>query len=463
MNRKNLSKLKTAVEKREPKTLKQDAGAPNGILLFINKTIFPLLLMLFTPNMVIMLWYTASRLDGNISQFFHLLFKDSLLKGLMNMWGEVNIGTPFALSVIFGYCLWGIITLKILPGKTVKGSITPKGNIPTYVDNGFLYFWVSLAALFGSEIILNKYGHSVTILYDNFGDVIATMNFFSLVFCFLLYIKGLTFPSSSDSGSSGNIIFDYYWGMELYPKVFGIDIKQFTNCRFGMMSWALLVTIFSMKNYQLHGWTDSNVVSTSLQLIYIAKFFWWEAGYLKTIDIMLDRAGYYICWGCLVFIPGFYAAVSLYLVNHPVHLGPLTATGIFVAGTISILINYLADEQKQQVRAAKGNCVVWGKKANIIIANYTLESGEKKQGILLVSGWWGLSRHFHYIPEILLAFCWTVPALFSNIMPYFYVIYLTILLTHRSYRDDDKCSKKYGKSWKEYCRKVPNRIIPYLF
>jgi hypothetical protein len=28
---------------------------------------------------------------------------------------------------------------------------------------------------------------------------------------------------------------------------------------------------------------------------------------------------------------------------------------------------------------------------------------------------WGLSRHFHYVPEILAAFFWTVPALFNHV------------------------------------------------
>ena len=28
---------------------------------------------------------------------------------------------------------------------------------------------------------------------------------------------------------------------------------------------------------------------------------------------------------------------------------------------------------------------------------------------------WGISRHFHYLPEILAAFFWTVPALFSHV------------------------------------------------
>lgn len=28
---------------------------------------------------------------------------------------------------------------------------------------------------------------------------------------------------------------------------------------------------------------------------------------------------------------------------------------------------------------------------------------------------WGLSRHFHYVPEILAAFFWTLPALFNHV------------------------------------------------
>jgi 7-dehydrocholesterol reductase len=85
-------------------------------------------------------------------------------------------------------------------------------------------------------------------------------------------------PSSTDCGSSGNFIFDYYWGTELYPRIFGFDVKVFTNCRFGMMIWAVLVYIDALKSYELHGFVDSMVVSAILQLAYISKFFWWEAG-----------------------------------------------------------------------------------------------------------------------------------------------------------------------------------------
>jgi len=81
---------------------------------------------------------------------------------------------------------------------------------------------------------------------------------------------------------------------------------------------------------------------------------------------------------------------------------------------------------------------------------------------LLASGWWGLSRHFHYVPELLGAFFWTLPVLFENVLPYFYMIFLTILLFDRAFRDDKRCAAKYGSDWEAYRRAVPYRIIPGL-
>jgi 7-dehydrocholesterol reductase len=35
-------------------------------------------------------------------------------------------------------------------------------------------------------------------------------------------------------------------------------------------------------------------------MAYLVKFYMWETGYWGSMDIQHDRAGYYICWGCLV-------------------------------------------------------------------------------------------------------------------------------------------------------------------
>ena len=128
-----------------------------------------------------------------------------------------------------------------------------------------------------------------------------------------------------------------------------------------------------------------------------------------------------------------------------------------------MFINYQADAQRELVRNTDGKCLVWGKPPEIIRCTYKTSSGETKISLLLVSGWWGVSRHFHYVPELAAAFCWSVPALFDNPLPYFYFVFLCILLTHRSIRDDKRCQEKYKEYWKTYCSRVPYRIIPYIF
>ena len=168
-------------------------------------------------------------------------------------------------------------------------------------------------------------------------------------------------------------------------------------------------------------------------------------------------------WGVLVWLPVVYTCHSLFLVEHPQQLGvPLSAT-IMLLGILCIVINYWADNQREYFRESHGNCLIWGKHPVQIMAKYTTGDGKEKTSLLLASGWWGLSRHFHYVPELAAAWFWSVPALSAAILPYFYFVFLTILLFHRAVRDDIRCSVKYGKYWDEYCKLVPAKIIPYVF
>jgi len=430
----------------------------------LNKIVLPLCMLVFCPQFVILYWYTNAHCGGSYSELFSKFKEQSTLNVLVDIWSERKIFDTFTFSVIFGYFAWAIFWMRVLPGKKVYGTITPKGNLPVYTDNGFLHYLVTMAGFAILTIALKCNGMTPTVVYDRFGDLLAFMNVFALVFVFFLYLKGTYFPSTNDSGKTGGgFIFDYYWGTELYPRICSIDVKVLTNCRFGMTIWPLLVCIYALKSYELYGFVDSVFVTAVLQLFYITKFFTWEAGYMQTIDIIVDRAGFYICWGCLCWLPALYPMVSQYLVTHPVRLGTPLAATVLSLGLLSTLINYLADLQRQQVRAADGKCLVWGKEPEIIRAMYKIDGGVERESILLASGWWGISRHFHYIPEILLSFFWTVTTGFEHLLPYTYVLFLITLLTHRSFRDENKCSKKYGAYWEQYCVRVPYRIVPYVF
>jgi len=419
--------------------------------------IVPAALMLLCPPFALLLWHSFTHLDGSL---FNMLSALSL-ETIRVVYLPILFGSPTSWLMILSFAAFELMLMRVLPGFEFKGPVTPKGNIPVYKANGIAAFVITVVAFCVCSFQFGLF--SPAIIYDHFGELIGALNVLSFIFCGMLYVKGRYFPSSTDSGITGKFLFDFYWGTELYPRLFGFDLKMFTNCRFGMMSWSLIILSFAAKQSELFGITNGMLVAVILQLVYIAKFFWWETGYLASLDIMHDRAGFYICWGCMVWVPAVYTSPTLFMVNHPNELMPPLALLILMLGIAFIFMNYFADRQRQLVRQTKGACLVWGKKPELIVAKFKTENGDMKQSLLLLSGFWGVSRHFHYVPEVLAAFFWTLPAGISFGLPYFYVVFLAILLTHRAIRDDERCAKKYGQYWEQYKKRVPSKIIPGVY
>lgn len=84
-----------------------------------------------------------------------------------------------------------------------------------------------------------------------------------------------------------------------------------------------------------------------LQLELCARTCRWETGYWGTMDIAHDRAGYYLCWGCLNWVPAIYTSPALYLTEHPLQWPLPAAAALLAAGAAAIYINYDSDRQRQ--------------------------------------------------------------------------------------------------------------------
>ena len=194
---------------------------------FLFSTLLPLFIIAITPNFIMWIWYTVKFHDGSYTAFIAaLLNSPNKLQFFVNVWSHTNIGSQFALMVIGGYMLFQLVLMVLVPGPRAVGPPTVNGNIPVYKDNGFRIFLITMVTFAGLTYYLKTFTpYSPSMVYDNFGDLLATMNVFALLFCVLLYLKGVFAPSTSDSGSTGNPVMDYYWGTELYPRIFGIDIK----------------------------------------------------------------------------------------------------------------------------------------------------------------------------------------------------------------------------------------------
>ena len=211
-----------------------------------------------------------------------------------------------------------------------------------------------------------------------------------------------------------------------------------------MTMWPLIVVSCIFKQIEIfQGPPTSNmVVNVFLQLIYITKFFWWEGGYYSTIDIMQDCAGFYLCWGCLVWVPTVYTITSTFICLNPyMDADKEKMIIVFCIGVLGIFINYSIDAQRGYIRSKNGKVTIWGEKATFIRTEYKTGDGKTHEGMLITSHWWGVARHFHYVWELLAALMWTIPCEFKlqSIVGYIYIFQLTCILMHRIFRDEEKC------------------------
>ncbi|GHF53286.1 7-dehydrocholesterol reductase [Streptomyces mashuensis] len=418
-------------------------------------TVGPLALLLVTPPVVLLLWTLVAAFDGALRPLLAPAQWPALVAALPRP-------TLRAAFTIAGFVAFEAALLRLLPGPRRYGPVTPAGVRPVYRANGPAALAVTHAAYLAASLGLGWFPPGI--LYDRSGELLATACVLAWALSAALYVKGLRRPSGPDHGTTGHRVLDLFWGTELHPTLGGIDLKQLFNCRVGMMSWGLLlVSCAAAQHERTHGISSSMAVATGLQLAYIVKFFVWETGYFATLDVMHDRFGYYLCWGVTVWLPGIYPLSTLYLVAHPRHLPPWETVLLLTTGLTALAVNYSADEQRQRVRRTGGATRIWGRPAKTLRARYSTGDGTEHTTVLLHSGWWGLSRHFHYLPEVVLAVCWAAPAGSARVLPWFYPVYLAVLLADRTGRDERRCLAKYGDAYRDYCRRVRWKVIPYLY
>ncbi|KRX05300.1 hypothetical protein PPERSA_00601 [Pseudocohnilembus persalinus] len=414
-------------------------------------TIFPTFAIIILPLLLFGLVYYSSPMKNiDFSQNFNIL------------------------KLILIYSLYAYAMLYPYSEKLItKGPVQVDDSIPHYNRNGFAFYLLTVTIQvlgqyqYGSDIFL--------FLMDNHILTLLILTMFGFIFVSYLLINGkqrhaqlkkaYKLHKTLEEPIKSNWIYQFYRGMDFHPKILGVDVKQLTNCRFGMMIWQILVLGWGFASYERFGVNWAVIVTTVLQTLYIGKFFYWEMGYFYTLDMTLDRAGFYICWGCIVFVPTFYTLASFITCAQPPELNFTTSIFILITGLISLYFNYQVDYQKQYFQKCnleKKPCYIWGKKAEFLQVQYKRKD-KTVESKLLLSGFWGMTRHMNYTFELVLAFCWCCVGMGATIFSLSYFVFLFFLLVSRVYRDEEKCQNKYGKYWNVYCEKVKYRLIPYLY
>lgn len=369
--------------------------------------------------------------------------------------------TKEAVIVYFIWFFWQIFLTVFVPAPKEHGQPTPAGHLLEYTLNGWRAWWITMITFFTLSLGFNLF--KPTIVYDNFRGAFWVKNLTGFALTFFSYIKARFFPSHPDDCKySGSIIYDIFMGVELNPRFGNFDFKLHFNARPGIIFWSLMAFSFAFKQIELYGEVSNSMVAVMiLYNIYILDYFWNEGWYLRTIDIAHDHFGMYLAWGDTTWLPYLYTLHPQYLVKNPVHLSQPAFYGILALGVAGYFIFRSVNDQKDKFRK-NPDAPIWGKKPKYIKAPY-MAGDKEKVGTLLMSGWWGISRHFNYVGDLMMSLSYCLTCGFDHLIPYFYIIYMTILLVHRTLRDEQRCRNKYGEKWDEYCKNVPYRILPFIF
>jgi 7-dehydrocholesterol reductase len=430
----------------------------------IRETLIPLFIIVSTTCLALLLPFISVHRHNRYS-----LLLTQPIDLLRQSWQQVDLAQPHLWIFVLVTLTFGVFSILFLPGAPYFGPRSyHKGFRPLYRDTGFAFY--SLALLLSLPVLLL---FPIRAWYEQLVSLAACFVVVGLIVACFLFVKGRWFPSPGERTVTLNPLFDFYTGTELYPRVGRLlDLKQLINCRFGMWLWQLFILAAFKINQELFPASSFNhrlAVNVALQTIYIAKFFYWESGYMHTIDIALDHLGYYVGWGCIVWVPLFYTFSSLSSIStaaDPTY-SSTHALSHFALGALAIWLNYQTDAQRQSVRSAwiKGDksALVWGRKARTLPVKYEDASGKQQQSILLIDGYWAWARHINYLFELIAAFLWSAAVCNSGFHVFFYFVFLTVLLVHRAHRDELKCAAKYGSYWQQYCRLVPYRIVPFLY
>ncbi|MBW02120.1 7-dehydrocholesterol reductase, partial [Eschrichtius robustus] len=350
---------------------------------------------------------------------------------LSDIWAKTPPVTTKAAQIYVAWVTFQVLLYMLLPdfchkflpgyvGGVQEGAMTPAGIVNKYEINGLQAWLITHLLWFVNCYLLACF--SPTVIFDNWIPLLWCANILGYAVSTFAMIKGYFFPTDArDCKFTGNFFYNYMMGVEFNPRIGKwFDFKLFFNGRPGIVAWTLINLSFAAKQQELYGH-----VTNSMVLVNVLQ--------------------------------------GLYLVYHPVQLPTRYSLGVLLLGLLGYYIFRMANHQKDLFRRTDGRCLIWGRKPKVIECSFTSADKQKHHSKLLVSGFWGVARHFNYTGDLMgsLAYCLACGG--GHLLPYFYIIYMTVLLTHRCLRDEHRCASKYGRDWDRYTAAVPYRLLPGIF
>lgn len=368
------------------------------------------------------------------------------LPSLWSMWH------PLVFPIILAWLVFHALMYLSPLGFVAMGTKLRDGSQLKYKINGIHAFILShilfAVAYFG-------FNAPVSFVYKHYLSFAVSVMVLSVVLSMYLYLRSHR-PNAllALGGNSGNALYDSFMGRELNPRVGVFDLKVFCELRPGLIGWVIINYCMMVAQYEKHGHvTVSMILVCVFHAWYILDALWFEEAILTTMDITHDGFGFMLAFGDLAWVPFTYTLQARYLVDYPTELSPLAIVGIVLLNMVGYAFFRGANSQKDVFRRNPAHPSVSHLKT------ISTQRGTR----LIVSGWWGVCRHPNYVGDLMMGLAWCLPCGLTHVIPYFYIVFFTILLIHRQLRDEGHCRDKYGKDWDRFCGIVRWRLIPGIY
>ncbi len=357
-----------------------------------------------------------------------------------------------ALGIYFGFLLIMFLGSKFLPGISAKGEPLKDESRKEYKLTGLILFMIATFAAILVFVLNDTVSPkwNLTFIARAFIPLLIISNAFALIWSLVLFFTGRRKQGEGKRKGIKGILHDFWFGPELNPTWWGIDLKMFTYqpslIGLSFINWSFL-------------FMQLQELGTILPQMWMYQSFWWfylfthyilEEFMLSTWDVMAENFGFMLVWGDLVYVPFFYSICGWFIINQTDSYWTFMIPIVCILYFVSMWIFRGSNIQKFKFKR-NPNTKIWFKPAKAL------------EGKILISGFWGIGRKLNYTGEILVYFCIFLTTGVISPIPVILPASLLILLTHRAWRDEKRCKKKYGKIWEEYGEIAKFKMIPKIY
>lgn len=368
-------------------------------------------------------------------------------------------GVLFGLATYGAFIVFLFVLTRLLPGKKVIGQPLPGSRERlTYKINGMALFVATHMLVFVGAWFFDL---SLTPLLEHFWSLLIAANLITVIWLVLMVRAGrrrliarAEAGDEDEQTAKRSPLARLWYGLELNPQFLGVDLKTFAY-QPSLIGLGVLNVAFGWAQFeQLGHLTPQMLAYQVFWWAYLFTHYWIEDNVLSMWDVIAEKFGFMLLWGDLVLVPFFYSIGGWWLLGDqsggPEPMAVWKVLAIAALFGLGLWIFRGSNAQKNRFKKDPG-VKIWGKPAKVL------------GGRLLISGWWGIGRKINYTGEIMVYSSFALCTGFVSWVPYVLPLWLCVLLSHRAWRDEQRCAAKYGALWDEYTKIAKFRMIPFLY